>query len=481
MPSRHFIVVGAGFGGLATALRLAHRGHRVTVLEQTDQVGGRNREVRVNDCTFDAGPTLLMMLEPFERLFRDVGERFEDHVPISLCDPNYRVFFPDGARLNCTSNMAEMRRNIQRMSGDADASKYPEFIGQLGQLYREAIPAFVRRNYRSVLDLATPKALGLALRHKMLGNLARQVEKTFTDPRLHHLFCLQTMYLGLSPYDAPYVYGVLVYMEYGEGIWYPDGGTVQLPRAVAKLAQARGAEIRLNTKVTAIREREVTLGTGEVLRADAVISNMDLPSTEKQLLGRPHQNRRYSCSALTVYLDYEGEIPELLHHNISLGADFHQNLDEIFHQRKIPTDPAYYAAISSKTDRTKAPAGHENLYLLIPCPNLDHPFTDADAETLIDRAFTRLERESSFRRGNIRGRKVWSPHEWGGMLGLDKGATFGLSHDFMQSVCFRPSNRDQKLKHLYYVGASTTPGNGLPMVLIGAELVEQRLQQDGLL
>lgn len=482
MAEKSFIVVGAGLGGLATALRLAHQGHRVTLLEKTDQVGGRNREVRVNDTVFDGGPTLMMMLDPFRRLFRDVGERLEDHLDIVLCDPNYRVIFGDSTRLECTSNMAHMMRNLQRFAGDADAAKYPAFIGRLGQMYQDCIPAFVRRNYDSVLQLATPGALNLALKHRMLGNLAREVEKTFDDKRLHQLFCLQTMYLGLSPYHAPYVYGVLVYMEYGEGIWYPMGGMIEICRSVARLAEQRGAEIRLNTPVKRIGERSVVLESGEVLTADAVISNIDLPTTEKQYIPTPQdRDRRYSCSAYMMYIDYEGDLEGLLHHNIILGKNFFENLDQIFNRKEIPSDPAFYIAVSSKTDPAKAPTGHHNLYLLVPCPNLDHPFSADDEATLQKRVFDRLEAETDFRRSGIRGMKTYTPHDWSGDLGLDKGAAFGLSHDFMQSVCFRPSNKSKDVKGLYYVGASTTPGNGLPMVLIGAELVEDRLRQDGLL
>lgn len=482
MAEKNFIVVGAGLGGLATALRLAHRGHRVTVLEQTDQVGGRNREVRVNDCVFDGGPTLMMMLDPFNRLFSDVGEKLSDHLSISLCDPNYRVFFPQEGvrnRLDCTSNMALMKRSIEAFANAEDASKYPEFIGRLGEMYRECIPAFVRRNYNSPLDLATPGSAALALKHRMLSNLAKEVERTFADPALRQLFCLQTMYLGLSPYAAPYVYGVLAYMEYGEGIWYPDGGMIQICRSVARMAEKRGATIRLNTKVTKIEGSSVCLESGETLTADAIICNVDLPYAERELLGEAPKKRRYSCSAYMMYMDYEGELPELLHHNIVMGSDFFENLDQIFNRSEIPTDPAFYVALSSKTDRTKAPPGHENLYVLVPSPNLDHQFSDADGADLQQKIFRRLAKESSFRPENVRAMKTYSPHNWQDDLGLDKGAAFGLSHDFMQSVCFRPANRSKSNPHLFFVGASTTPGNGLPMVLIGAELVEDRLQKAG--
>jgi len=475
-------VVGAGLGGLATALRLAHRGHRVTVLEKTDQVGGRNREVRVGDCVFDGGPTLMMMLEPFRRLFRDVGERMEDHLDVVLCDPNYRVYFADGKHLDCTSNMAYMRRAIEELAGPKDAGRYPEFIGKLARMYEDCIPAFVRKNYDSPLNLASPGAFSLAMRHRMLSNLAKEVERTFESPYLRQLFCLQTMYLGLSPYAAPYVYGVLVYMEYGEGIWYPMGGMVEICRSVAKLGQSKGVEIRLSSPVKAVDGKSVTLESGEVLTADAVICNADLPYAEKNLLPvKASKERRYSCSAYMMYMDYAGELPELLHHNIVMGADFFTNLDQIFNRHEIPDDPAFYVAISGKTDAAKNPKGRSNLYCLVPCPNLDHDFTEADAADLEAKVFAKLERHSSFRRDCVLEKRTYSPMDWAGDLNLDKGAAFGLSHDFMQSVCFRPSNKDRRHPGLYYVGASTTPGNGLPMVLIGAELVEQRLQKDGYL
>lgn len=484
MAQKHIVVVGAGLGGLATALRLAHRGHRVTVLEKTDQVGGRNRRVTVGECEFDGGPTLMMMLDPFRKLFADVDERLEDHLDLSLCDPNYRVFFADQTRLDCTSNTARMVAQLREKFGPEAAARYPGFIGRLGDLYHASMDPFVRRNYDSILDLASPKALAVCAKHGMLGNLATGVAKEFDDPRLRALFCLQTMYLGLSPYEAPWVYAVLVYMEYGEGIWYPKGGMIQISLAVARLAESRGVDIRLNAPVAKIEGKRVTLATGETVAADAVVCNADLPYAERELLGEvpsKAEKRRYSCSAHMMYIDHEGEIPELLHHNIVLGKDFEGNLEQIFRRHEIPDDPAFYAALSRKADPPKAPAGHENLFLLVPCPNLDHDFTANDACTLQDRVFTRLERETSFDRTRVRAMKTFTPHDWATELNLDRGAAFGLSHDLMQSICFRPSNRSKSHPGVYFVGASTTPGNGLPMVLISAELVEQRLQQDGVI
>ncbi len=479
-------MVGAGLGGLATALRLAHRGHRVTVLEKNDSTGGRNRRVQVGDCAFDGGPTLMMMLDPFKKLFTDVGERLEDHMNIKLCDPSYRVFFADGSQIEGTPNVARMVDQIERLSGRHEAERYGKLLGDLAELYRISIPNFVRRNYNSMLDLASPKALGMVLQHHMLDNLAKRIERYVEDPRLRMLFTFQTMYLGLSPYDAPWVYGVLTYMEYGEGIWYPMGGMARIHESVEELAAKKGVEVRLNANVKAVRGKTVELDSGETLTADAVITNADLPYSEETLekearKSKPKPKRRYSCSAYMMYIDYKGELPELLHHNVFFGSDFKGNLDALFHEPlSVPDEPAFYCCISKRSDPERAPEGHENVFVLIPCPNNDYPMSEADERKMQEYVYKRLHQAACFDKSKIVEQKTYGPREWATDYNLDKGAAFGLSHDFMQSVCFRPDNRSKENPGVYYVGASTVPGNGLPMVLISAELVEDRLVKAGL-
>jgi phytoene desaturase len=473
-------IIGAGVGGLATALRLAHRGCEVTVLEKTGAIGGRNRREELNGCSFDGGPTLLMMLDPFRKLFADVGECFEEHVPITLCDPSYRVFYADGTRIDATPNMAHMLREIDRVAGPDEAAKYPAFLGRIANLYYESIPHFVRTDYGRLTDVLTPAQLVRALRLGITGNLYAEVAKVFRDPRLQMLFTFQSMYLGLSPFRAPWVYATLAYMEYGEGIWYPQGGLPRISEAIAELAEAKGATIRLNSPVARIEGSTVILESGERIEGDAVVSNADLPYAARELAAeKPRRDLRYSCSAYLMYIDYEGDLPNLCHHNVMFGKDYRENLEALFDGRPMPDDPAFYVCVSSKTDPTTAPPGHSNVFVLVPCPNLERPFDEAAEARIRKGVFERLCHEADFDAAKIRGIKTRGPHEWQNELNLDRGAAFGISHELTQSAFMRPGVQSKHNPALYFVGASTMPGNGLPMVLISAEVLEARLVRQG--
>ncbi len=472
--ARRIGIVGAGIGGLATALRLAHEGHEVEVFERLDHPGGRNARLQVGSVDFDAGPTLVMMLDPFRRVFQAVGERLEDHLDLRLLDPGYRAFFPDGTWIDATSNVALLMDQVRRLAGPGEALRVPEFLGRTAALYRDAVPNFVERNYRSVLDLATPRAIGLVLRHGMVGNLYRRVCATFQDERLRRLFSFQTLYLGMSPTDAPWVYAVLAFMEYGGGVWYPMGGVASLTEALFRLAEDRGVRFHFENPVTGIGPGTVE-ACGRTHRFDAVVCNADLPYARQQLRRMPvRRGLRHSCSAIMLYADYEGSLDGLSHHNFVFGQDYLANLDWVFHGGPSVADPAFYCCASSLTDPQRAAPGHHNLMLLIPCPNLDRPLNEEQSAAIVDSALQRLEALSAFRREGIREQSLKPPAFWRDHLNLDKGAAFGLAHDFFQSACFRPSNLD--LDGVVYVGASTVPGNGLPMVLLSAELAVERVR-----
>lgn len=446
------------------------------MFEKGSEAGGRNKEVRLGGCSFDGGPTLLMMIEPFRRLYSDLGECFDDHLDLRKCEPCYRVFFSDKTTFDASSDRGTMASRLTDVFGTRAPNSYEAFLSDVGALYRDAIPNFVERNYDSPLDFFGPRQLALVARHGLLGNLAKRVARYFDDPKLRMLFSFQTMYLGLSPFESPWVYSVLAYMELGEGIWYPIGGLPAITRSLERLGADRGVDLRLDCPATAISGGSVTLANGETHHADAVICNADLSYAERELLHTAKPRRaKMSCSALVLHIAYRGSLPKLLHHNVFFGKDFEHNLRQVFSLLEIPDDPSFYAAVSCRTEPGRAAPGCENLMILIPCPNLERPFGSADEQTLRDRVFERLAAETGFEPSRCEAVGVTTPNDWKHDLNLEKGAAFGLSHHLTQSAYFRPANRCKTDPKLYFVGASTVPGNGLPMVLISAELAVQRL------
>ncbi len=480
----HVLVVGAGIGGLASAARLAHAGHQVTLIEQRDQLGGRVGQLERDGFRFDTGPTLLMMLDPLEKLFRDLHRRLEDYLQPVLLTPSYRVFYADGTRFDSSPCIASMVREIaQKMSPD-EVPGYLRLMADLSAMLHEVVPAFVRRNYRSVADLLGAKQISLLLKHHLLANLYRRIARYARDPRLRMLFTFQTMYLGLSPLEAPWVYAILTYMESGEGVWFPRGGMYQLVRALETVVREEGVQIRTGERVEEVlidagRAKGVCLASGEKVNGDLVVLNVDVPTAYNKLLPPTKQARRRwrnSCSALVLCIGYERRLPTLLHHNVHFSGDFERNLQEIFVHQVIPEEPSFYTCLSARTEPSDAPEGCENLYVLIPVPNRSGEDVSVHKEEVIDKVFSRLEREAGLRREGVRFVESLAPAEWEAM-GLWQGAAFGLSHHFFHSTCFRPSNR-APFDGVYFVGASTVPGNGIPMVLISAELLQQRIEQE---
>ncbi|MCS6829512.1 MAG: phytoene desaturase family protein [bacterium] len=478
------VVVGGGIGGLAAAARLAHSGYHVTLLEQREHLGGRTGQLQREGFRFDTGPTLLMMLEPLEKLYRDLNQRMEDYLQPVLLSPSYRVFYADGTRFDSSPCIAHMVREIAQKISPAEVPGYLRLMADLSGMLHDVVPAFVRRNYRSPLDLLGAKQISLLVKHRLLANLFRRIRRYVQSPRLQMLFTFQTMYLGLSPLEAPWVYAILTYMESGEGVWFPRGGVYQLVHALERLAHEEGVQIRTGERVQQVlveagRATGVRLASGEVLQADVVVLNTDVPTAYASLLPQnrqSHRRWRNSCSALVFCIGYEGKLPQLLHHNVHFSADFERNLQEIFVEKIVPEDPSFYTCLSVRTEPSDAPDGCENLYVLVPVPNRSGQDASALKQQVLERVLGRLEREVGFCRQRIRFVQSLSPADWEAM-GLWQGAAFGLSHHFWQSTCFRPSNR-APFGGVYFVGASTVPGNGIPMVLISAELVQQRIEQE---
>ncbi|HET8625492.1 MAG TPA: phytoene desaturase family protein [Gemmatimonadales bacterium] len=484
-PRRRVIVIGAGLGGLATAARLAHAGYRVTVLERHALPGGRAGLWESEGFRFDTGPSLVLMVEYWEQLFRDVGRRLQDYVTLVQIDPNYRIHYPDGSSLEITSRINQLLANLERLEpGVTDGML--RFLARSGEMYRKGL-AFIDRNLHPRGSMFSLAHLSKLLGSGALGGLRRMVANYVRDERLRDALTFQSLYLGLSPYESLAIYSLLPYAEIAGGLYYPMGGIHRLSSALAQLAEESGAELQYGARVARIERagRRVTgvlLEDGTRLEADLIVSNADLPYTYASLLGEPYpgiEGREFSCSVLLMYLGVARRYPGLLHHNLVVPPRMRDACEDIFRRHTMPDEPPFYVCAPSRTDPSVAPSGCENLFVLVLAPSQDpaRPIDWSIEGCRVESAMlTRLERFGlTDLRRHLVTRRLFTPDDFSREFGNLRGEAFGLAHGVRQIGYFRPHNRHARLANMYFVGQSTHPGCGLPMVLISARCVAERV------
>lgn len=485
-PTR-IIVVGAGVGGLCAAVRLAHAGYQVEVVEKADGPGGRCGRLSSNGFSFDTGPTLLLMPEVLEETFAAVGRKLSDYLALRRCDPNYRLHFRDGSDVTFTTELTQMANELERIEPGA-FRRYLEFLALGREQYKVSLERFVGRNFDSVLQMFTPGNLREVLRIKAHKKMYAEVWRFFGDDRLRAAMTFQTMYLGISPFEAPAVYGLLPFTELAVGIWFPQGGLYAVPLALEKLGRELGVRFHFGANVSSIdveagQARGVTLKDGTRLAADAVVCNADLPWAYKNLIDPqvsqlPRAEKlKYTSSAFMMYWGTRKKYPGLLHHNVVFGGDYRGAFRDIFERLVVPEDPAFYINAPAHSDPSMAPEGKDSLYVLVPVPNREANIDwGIEGPRVREKVLSRLaELGHADLRENIEFERHLTPDDYEFTLNLERGSAFGLSHNFFQVGPFRPGNVDPNVSNLFFVGASTQPGTGLPMVMLSAKLVTERV------
>jgi phytoene desaturase len=486
------LVIGAGLGGIAAAGRLARNGYDVTVFEKNAVPGGRCGQLVRDGHRFDTGATLFLMPEIFEETYAALGERMEEHLDLRRIDPTYRVRFSDGFELLLSSNLHEMQAQLEAV----EPGSFHAFLRYLGEGYRnyhKSIRYFVGRNFYNLAQYFSPKNFPLLFELKALLKHYDSVSRYFQDPHLRAAFTFQDMYLGLSPYEALATYSLLQYTEMVNGVWFPMGGLYRAIETLTEIVEAQGVTIRYNSPVARIlvdgkQVHGVELGGGERIEADVVVANADLPYVYEQLLPRDEaairrlNGLKYTCSTLMFFWGVDKVYPQIEHHNVFLSNDYKGSFDRIFHEHGMPDDLSFYVHAPARTDPDAAPTGQDTLVVLVPVGHLSEETPqDWDAMTAKARA-TVLSRLKELGvtdvEDHLKFEVVYTAPTWEKLYNLAKGAAFGLSHNFLQVGYLRPQNRHRRYRNLYFVGASTHPGTGLPIVLLSARLTTERILHD---
>lgn len=499
------VVIGGGIGGLAAAALLAADGWRVSLFEARDELGGRAGSWEQRGFRFDTGPSWYLMPEVFDHFFRLLGTSAARELDLVALDPAYRVYSDPEAELSpldVRSGRAAAAALFESVEPGAGA-RLERYLDSAADAYRLSVTRFLYDTYETTAGLRDP---ALLRRMPMLApllarSLASHVERRFADPRLRQILEYPAVFLGGSPYRVPSLYHLMSHLDLGEGVLYPRGGFVEVVRAVARAAEASGAVIETGARVASITTdgrvaTGVQLADGRRVGADVVVSGADLHHTETALLPRELQSypeqwwrtRTPSPGALLLLLGVEGALPQLAHHTLLFARDWRGSFDGIFgaHPR-IPDPASLYVCRPSATDPAVAPAGHENLFVLVPVPadpSLGRGGVDGRGDARIERAADRVVSQIARWCGipdlaeRIVVRRTVAPGDFADGFGAWRGNALGLAHTLGQSALFRPRNASRRVSGLAYVGASTLPGIGLPMCLISAELVVKRLRGD---
>lgn len=486
------LVIGAGIGGIATAARLAKNGYDVTVLEKNETAGGRCNQLIQDGHRFDIGPTLFLMPEVWEETFASIGERMSDHLDLHRIDPTYKVYFDDGLQLELTSDIGKMQTQLETIEPTA-FSGFLNYIAEGNKHYKVSVEKFVGRNFFNIFEYFSLKNLPLIFQLKALNKHYKNTNRFFKDERLKAAFTFQNMYLGLSPYDAPATYSLLQYTELAEGVWYPIGGMYAGIQALVNIAEKLGVKFIYKTPVQKInvgktRVESVETADGKRFTADVIVGNADLPYIYKELLpdvkeAKTLDEKLYTCSTIMFYWGVDKQYPQIAHHNVFLGGDYKASFDDIFENHHLPGSPSFYVHAPARTDAAAAPEGQDTLYVLVPVGHLDAR-SEQDWDAMVARAretiFARLAKEFGITdlKEHIKFEIVYQPKTWKERFNLEKGAAFGLSHNFWQVGFLRPQNRHKQYKNLYFTGASTHPGTGLPIVLLSARLTTERILKE---
>ncbi len=488
-------VVGGGVAGLAAALRLQSDGYAVTIYERRDQLGGKMSRIEKGGFTFDLGPTIVMMPHVYEELLRYTGVEPSDYINFKPLDPIYDVTFPDGEKISVNTDLADLIKDLEAR-GEEVAQGYLRYLDETYRKYLVAKNHFIEKSFRRPRDFYNPKTLRAGLKLKTFDSAHHAIAKFVKDEKIQKLLSFQTLYIGISPRKGPSIYTIIPMIETLYGVHYAKGGMYSYVEALQKRFEELGGTIRLGTEVEEILfggdEAKGVKVNGTPVYSDAVVVNADFPYAMDNLIKSDRAKGKYtekkihamdySCSVMLLYIGLDKKVPNLQVHNLYFGGDFDENLREIF-SGELPSDPAFYLYSPSQVDDTVAPEGKENLYVLVPVPELKtgrQTWDEATTKRYREKIFKRLRQIEGLEdiEDRIEVLETMTPNRFQDELKAMYGATFGLAPTLRQSNYWRPKNVHPYARRLYFAGSSVHPGAGVPIALTSGKLVSDELQRD---
>ena len=481
------IVIGSGFGGLAAANRLQAQGHQVTILEKRDKLGGRAYVYKQDGFTFDGGPTIITAPWLINEIFELAGRRTEDYVKLVKIDPFYNIRFPDGAVFNYNDDKENLLAQIRKFN-PADIEGYKRFSRDLGEIYRVGFE-LIDKPFTRVWDMV--KVVPEMIKLRSDRSVVKFAEKYFKDERLQQAFSFHPLLIGGNPFTATSIYAMIHELEQRFGVWFAMGGTGALVKAFGDLFKDSGGEIRLNTEVAEIlvenqKATGVRLKSGEILKADAVVSNADIAFTYLNLIPQKFRRKntdkkvkslKYSMSLFVVYFGTNRRYDDIAHHEIIMGKRYKELLEDIFDNKILAEDFSLYLHRPTATDPSLAPENCDSWYVLSPVPHLggDIDWT-TQAEPYKQAIYKFLEENylPDLRKHIVTEHWI-DPLHFQNDLNSYLGSAFSVEPTLMQSAYLRPHNRSEDIENLYFVGAGTHPGAGLPGVISSGKIVAKMI------
>ena len=477
---KRIVIVGSGPGGLTSAMLLAHRGYEVTVVEKEPVVGGRNAALQAGDYTFDTGPTFLHQKFTLDEIFAETGRKPEDYLIFTKLDPMTRLSWGD-LSMETSSDEETMVRNIEA-AFPGHSESYRRFMRDHAEKLRVIYPCLLKPYHQLRQFLATHmlKALPYVATKKSVMDV---LDEYFDDDRLKLAFTFQAKYLGMSPWSCPALFSILSYIEYGHGIYHTDGGLAKISEALATVFEEEGGTLRLESEVREIRYEgkrasAVELTSGESIPCDDLVVNADYAHARTTIFGDRNVGReemlkkKFSCSTFMLYLGLDTLYEDEPHHHILFADDYERNVREIQGEREQSGDPSIYVRNSSINDKTVAPNGHSQLYILVPTINRRNGQSwEETRQAYRDKVLDRIIAKTGMKdlREHIVEERCITPDGWEDS-GIFIGATFNFAHTMDQMLHLRPHNRLKGFPNVYLVGGGTHPGSGLPTIFESARI-----------